>query len=260
MNRSRATVPALVVAAALAAASPLLLAGQPAAAAAGAAPGSASAEPLRESVLVSGTGEVLGEPDTLTANFAVETVASTVDAALDQASATATRMRDSLAGAGVAKADLQTSNVTVSSRQNDDHKITGYSANQELTATIRNLSRAGKLMSAAIAAGGDAARLNGVSFAVENDDALLDEARRKAFAAARSKAELYARAAGRPLGRVLRVSEETPGLYGGSGEHDKMAAVADFAVPVEPGRQRLAVTVTVEWALQPAPGTTAPAA
>ncbi|WP_328476219.1 SIMPL domain-containing protein [Actinoplanes sp. NBC_00393] len=237
MNRSRVTLSALVV---LLVGSSWLLSGRPAYA----------AEPLRESVLVTGTGEVLGEPDTLTANFAVETTAATVDEALKNATGAATRMRDALVRAGTATADLQTSNVSINAKQNDDQKITGYAVHQGLTAQIRDLPRAGAIMSAAIAAGGDAARLNGVSFAVENDTALLAEARRKAFADARAKAELYAREAGRPLGRVIRISEEAPNYYGGTGGDYKSMAAADFAVPVEPGRQQLTATVTVEWALQ----------
>jgi uncharacterized protein YggE len=207
-------------------------------------------------VVVSGTGEVFGEPDTLAANFAVETSGSTVADALAGANTAATRMRDALVRAGVARADLQTSDVGISSKQNDDKEITGYTVSQGLTAKIRNLPRAGALMSAAIAAGGDAARLNGVSFAIEDQTALLNEARKKAFADARGKAELYARQAGRPLGRVVKVSDETSGYREPVAQY--AMAAADSAVPIEPGRQRLAVTVTVEWSFRPAAETPAP--
>lgn len=207
------------------------------------------ADQPRESVLVTGQGEASGKPDLLDANFAVETNASTVADALNRASAAATRMRDTLVRGGVAKADLQTSNVNISSTRKDNGTVTGYSVNQGLSAKIRNLARAGGLLSAAIAAGGDAARLNGVSFAIEDDAALLVEARKKAFADARAKAALYAREAGRPLGRVVKVSEESPSQWGPGG-HDKFAA-SDSPVPLEPGRQRLTVTITVEWALDP---------
>jgi uncharacterized protein YggE len=232
MRRSVVLAPLLVVLAALAVPSP-------------ASGDVAPASP--ESVQVTGTGEVSGRPDLLTATFAVEAGASTVDKALNDANAAATRMRDSLVRAGTARSDLQTSDIGISADRNDDQAITGYTVTQGLTAKIRNLPRAGALMSAAIAAGGDAARLSGVSFSIEDDAALLMEARRKAFDDARGKAELYAGAAGRPLGRVLRVSEETPTYTGGAG--GSFAAAADMAVPIEPGRQQLTVTVVVEWAL-----------
>ncbi|MBL7255873.1 SIMPL domain-containing protein [Paractinoplanes lichenicola] len=212
------------------------------------APASANDE-QRESVLVSGTGTVSGTPDTLEAAFGVETSATTVDAAMKQATAAATRMRDTLVKGGVTRADLQTSNVNVTSMRKDDGPITGYTVSQGLTAKIRKLAKAGALMSAAVAAGGDAARLSGVSFSIDDDAALLAQARKKAFADARGKAELYAREAGRPLGRVVRVNEGGQVSWPQGGQ-DRFAA-ADASIPIEPGRQQLSVTVTVEWALDP---------
>jgi uncharacterized protein len=263
MNRSRVTGPALLLATAGALSAEILGAGPasavgPVMSAPAVRPGSeavppSAADPTWESVLVTGTGEVLGEPDTLTADLAVETTAATVGAALDQAVTAATRMRDTLVRAGVARADLQTANVSVTSTQDDKGKLTGYTVNQGLTATIRNLPKAGALMTAAITAGGDAARLAGVSFTIEKNAALLAEARRKAFADARAKAELYAREAGRPLGRVVKISESSPG-HMEPVHRDKMttAMAAMDSVPIEPGRQRLTVTVAVEWVLAPA--------
>jgi uncharacterized protein len=219
--------------------------------AAGSRPALASDDVSRESVQVSGQGVVFGRPDRLDASFGVETSAPTVGAALKVANASGARMRDSLVKGGVTKADLQTSNVTISSTRKDDGAITGYTVTQGLTAKIRKLAQGGALISAAVTAGGDAARLNGVSFAIENDTALLAEARKKAFADARAKAELYARAAGRPLGRVVKVNESNPTYWGGAAAGQDRFAAADAPVPLEPGRQQLTVTVTVEWALDP---------
>jgi uncharacterized protein YggE len=241
----------LVVLAALAVLSPGPLGSRPAFASATTTVDPSPAGQFRESVLVEGTGEVYGNPTTLAADLAVETTAATVGEALNRANVAATRMRDTLVRAGIARADLQTSSLSISSKVNDAQAIIGYTVNQGLTVKIRNLRRAGELLSAAIAAGGDAARLNGVSFAIDNDAALLATARRHAFADARRKAELYAREAGRPLGRVLKVSETAPSCGGCFGQNNSFAMAS--RVPIEPGRQRLAVTVTVEWALGPPP-------
>jgi uncharacterized protein YggE len=208
---------------------------------------------FRESVLVDGTGEAYGSPDTLAADLAVETTAATVGQALDRANVAATRMRDTLVRAGIARADLQTSSISIGPKVNEAQAIIGYTVSQGLTAKIRNLRRAGEILSAAIAAGGDAARLHGVSFAIDNDAALLATARRNAFADARRKAQLYAREAGRRLGRVLRVSETAPSCGGCVGQDSSFAMGGGSRVPIEPGRQRLSVTVTVEWALDPRP-------
>jgi uncharacterized protein YggE len=249
MVRSRFMTPVLVVLAALAVLSPGPLGSRPAFASATATVDPSPAGQFRESILVDGTGEVIGNPNTLDVDLAVETTAATVGEAWDRANVAATRMRDTLVRAGIARADLQTSSLSISSKVNDAQVIIGYTVSQGLTVKIRNLQRAGALMSAAIAAGGDAARLNGVSFAIDNDAALLATARRNAFADARRKAELYAREAGRRLGRVLKVSETAPSCWGCVGQNSFFAMGS--RVPIEPGRQRLAVTVTVEWALGP---------
>ncbi|GAA3300564.1 SIMPL domain-containing protein [Dactylosporangium vinaceum] len=245
MSRSRATAPLFAALTTFVALSSTLLGG-PAAAAADA--------PAVDSVLVTGTGEVSGEPDTVTADFAVEITAAAVDDAMTRAGTAATRVRDALLHAGVARADLQTSNVNVGAQRNDDGNVTGYTVSQGITATIRSLPQAGAVLSAAIAAGGDAARLNGVWYSIEDDTALLSQARKLAFADARAKAQQYAQEAGRPLGRVMTVSE-VPFTVPVSGGFDyRSGADAPAApMPVEPGRQRLSVTVTVEWALPPAP-------
>jgi uncharacterized protein YggE len=253
MLRSRFTTPVLVLAA-LAVLSAGPLGSRPAFASATATADPSPAGQFRDSVLVDGTGEAYGNPNMLTGDLAVETIAATVGEALNRNNMAATRMRDTLVRAGIARADLQTSNLSIGPKMNQAQAIVGYIVNQGLTVKIRNLRRAGELLSAAIAAGGDAARLNGVSLAIDNDAALLARARRNAFADARQKAEQYARAAGRRLGRVLKVSETTPSCGGCFGQNSSFAMGAGGpGVPIEPGRQRLAVTVTVEWALDPPP-------
>ena len=248
MIDSRAPKFALVVlqAATLVVLSPWLGGDIPAYASAGTSVESPPAGQAWESVQVTGTGEVFGEPDTLFADFAVETSASTVDGASTSANAAATRMRDALVRAGISTVDIQTSNIVIGSRLDDDQEITSYTAGQGLTATIRNLPQSGAILSTAIAAGGDAARLKGTSFAIEDQVELLNDARKKAFANARETAELYARQAGRPLGRVVKVSEATR-YQGRTAEYN---TATGSTVPIEPGRQRLTVSVTVEWSFQ----------
>src|SRR5690349_8039690 len=105
MLRSRFTTPVLVVLTALAVLSPGPLGSRPAFASATATVDPSPAGQSRDSVLVDGTGEVYATPNILTADLAVETTATTVAEALDRANAAATRMRDTLLRAGIARAD-----------------------------------------------------------------------------------------------------------------------------------------------------------
>jgi uncharacterized protein YggE len=204
----------------------------------------------RDGVLVSGTGEVMGRPDTLVAEFGAEATAASVDDALARADRALGRITDTLKKGGVDEADLQTASVDVYPQYSDDgQRVTGYQAQQQLTVTFRDVDAAGRLISRAVSAGGDAARLSGLSFRIDDDSALLADARRKAFDDAKSKAELYGDAAGRGLGRVVSVTETVQGNdtpYPMSSYYAaRDAAKAD--VSLQPGQQQLSVTVTVEW-------------
>jgi len=204
-------------------------------------------ERARDGVLVSGTGFVEGRPDVLTVQIGVETRGPTVDRALDLANQALGRVSTAFTKGGVAESDLQTSGLSIYPQfDNEGRRITGYQVSEQLSVKLRDLVKAGALIGQAADAGGDATRLNGLSFDIEDDSALLTQARRKAFDEAKAKAELYAQASGRGLARVVSVNESV------SAPSTPQPASADFAatkaVPILPGQQRLSVTVTVEWA------------
>ncbi|MGH8836868.1 MAG: SIMPL domain-containing protein [Actinomycetes bacterium] len=210
----------------------------------------ASTDRAREGVLVSGTGKVLGMPDTLRADFGADARGETVDAALRTANSALGRIRDALVDRGVAEADIQTAGIEIYPRYARGGAIIGYQVSHQLTVKIRDLDKAGATIGAAVDAGGNAARLSGVSFAIEDDDTLLAEARRQAFADAKAKASLYGEQAGRQLGPVVSVTETVRTADVSRESFRADAAVAAIAVPIEPGQQQLAVTVTVEWAFR----------
>lgn len=204
-------------------------------------------------VVVTGLGTVTGRPDVLRFTVGVEVSADTVDAALAQADAAAERVLAALRDRGVPDADLQTASVQIHPRYDEQGRtVTGYTMRQDVAVTLRDLGGAGATMGAAVTAGGDAARLSGVAFSLEDDAALLAGAREQAFAQARAKAEQYADLAGRDLGPVLSVRESVrhPGpqpvdVYGGAAAAER--AVAD--VPLAPGSADATVTVEVQWEL-----------
>jgi len=211
----------------------------------------ATTDRAREGVLVSGTGKVYGMPDTLRADFGAEARAETVDAALRSANGALTRIRDALVDGGVAEADIQTAGIDIFARHARGGAISGYQVSHRLTVKIRDLDKAGTIIGAAVDAGGNAARLSSVSFAIEDDDALLADARRQAFADAKAKAELFAEQAGRGLGPVVSVTEtvRAADTYRQSFA-DSVPTPASIDVAIEPGQQQVAVVVTVEWAFR----------
>ncbi len=125
----------------------------------------------------------------------------------------------------------------------------GFEVHQSLSVKLRNLETAGKVISEAAAAGGNATRIHGVWFEFSDTEKLTKDARDQAFAAAKVKAEQYARLAGGSLGRVVSVSE---GSEGGGGYPYPVAARdagSASSVPLAPGSQQVGVTTTVVWEL-----------
>lgn len=232
-------------------AAPVLLAGTacgvPGAAA---APTPAAGAPADEAgVRVSGVGTAVAAPDILRVMLAVESTAPTVEQALEDADAAARRVLDALADLGVAERDVQTVDLQLHSRDRPDGEQTdGYVARQTLSVTLRDLEEAGATIGAAVEAGGEAARLQGLTFALEDDTALREQARDEAFADARRIAEQYAELAGRELGRLVSIEEQSGGARPGP---MPLAEAADAeSVPLAPGTTEVTVTAHVRWALE----------
>lgn len=205
------------------------------------------------SVSADGTSEA--RPDLATLNVGVTTEGQTAQAALQENSRRMAALTQALRRAGVAERDIQTSNVSVypqqQYREGQEPLITGYQANNTVTAKVRNIENTGRVIDAAVAAGGN--NINGVSFSHANPEAQLDIARRDAIAEARRRAELYASALNMRVVRVVAVSE-------GGGYSPPipfpMAARMDAAVPaappppIAPGEIETRVSVNVTFELR----------
>lgn len=203
-------------------------------------------------IAVSGTGQAPGTPDVLRLDLGVSTSGSSAQQALDRSSRAMQKVISALRAGGVEKADIRTSGLSLDPTYDyskSSARITGYSASNTVTATLRDLGSAGRVIQQAVAAGGDASRLQGVALDLDHDDAVVAKAREAAFADAKAKAEAYAKAAGRQLGAVTLVSEDSTG----SQPVDMRAAfasaagVASPAVPVQAGTTQVGVTVHVVW-------------
>jgi uncharacterized protein YggE len=203
-------------------------------------------------ITVSGTAAVAGTPDTLRVDLSVVATATSVTEALAKANGAADAVQKSLLGSGVTKKDLQTSGLNIGPRYDYTNpaapRLTGFDVSESLTAKLRDLGRAGDAIGKAVGAGGNAVRVNGVSLNLEETGALVSEARGAAFADARTKAEQYARAAGRSLGGVVSVAESvanpSPISMGGA---DVLTTAAK--VPIQPGSQNVSVTVSVVFSM-----------
>lgn len=200
-------------------------------------------------IVVDGTGLTSGTPDVLRVVLGVTVRRGDVSSALEAANSRQNRLRNVLKKGGVQAKDLQTSEVSVYPSYDNRGRPNGYQVSETLTAKLRNLTKAGRLITDAVNAGGNEAVVQGVSFTLEDNVALLAQARDAAFADAKAKAERYADLSGRALGAVQLITESTSAPVQRYA-YDSAKAASRSPVPIEPGTSDISVSVTVRWALR----------
>jgi uncharacterized protein YggE len=209
---------------------------------------------LREppSITVVGSGTAAARPDTAEVAAGVVTQATTAAQALAQNSAAMDKVLKAVAALGIADKDVQTTNFNVipqrrAGRQEPQPpEIVGYEVSNQVRIKVRDLAAVGRLLDTLVGQGANA--LGGISFSVGEPAPVLDQARTKAMADARRKAEVYTQAAGVKLGPLLSIREATAAIPRFGGEMPR--AMAMTAVPVAPGEQEFQATVTVTYELR----------
>jgi uncharacterized protein YggE len=199
----------------------------------------------RGGVTVTGTGVAEAVPDRAVAELGAEARAVDAERALSLAAECIDRMTAVLRDAGV---DDRAMRTTLSGTWTDG-SATGSSrvvARLGLQVTLRDVASAGDLVGAAVGAGGEPARMDGLRLEVSDPSGAQADAREAAWADAVARATDWARLSGRRLGTVLWVqeggSEGAPVLFGRA-----KGAVAAMSVPVEAGVQAVTAAVTVRW-------------
>lgn len=197
-------------------------------------------------VTVVGSGQVQGVPDTLTADVAMEFTAPDVSGALNQSSQRQQAVIDAVVGSGVDLKDISTTQVSVQPQFNDN-TISGYRASNAIKVKIRDTAKASQTLALIASTGGDATRINSVDYSIEDDSDLVRDARARAFDDAKNRAEQYAGLSGLDLGKVISISEQSGGSTPPT--PTPMPRAAMEAVPLAPGQQTVAFSVTVVWEL-----------
>jgi uncharacterized protein YggE len=198
------------------------------------------------------TGEVSRVPDLARISAGVVTAAPTASGALEQNARQMESVRSALKRAGIADRDIQTSSINLFPDYRQDQtgtappQIVGYRASNDVSVRFRDIRNAGRILDALVAQGAN--QINGPSLSIENPDDALDEARTKALAAARKRAELYARSLGKRVGRILSVSES--GGYSGGPVVLGMMSMRDAKTQIDPGEQTLSVSLSVSFELE----------
>lgn len=198
-------------------------------------------------VTVVGSGEARGVPDTVTADVGIEVVARDAAAAMNQVNDRQRKVIDALTQRGLNAKDIRTTGVDVAPQYGENSTITGYRAGNSIALTIRDLDAAPGALSTVVDIGGNAARINSVTYSIEDDTELLRDARAMAFRDARNRAEQYAELSGLSLGRVISISEAPESNPPRPMPAAPEAKAADM--PLLPGEQTVGFAVTAVWEL-----------
>ncbi len=199
------------------------------------------------------TGESMRVPDIAIISAGVVTRARTAAAAMQENAQRMERVIAALRAVGIAERDIQTSNVSLNPEYHHQDgqppRLTGYTASNQVNIRFRDIRNSGRVLDVLVAQGAN--QINGPSLTIDKPEAALDEARAKAVAAGRARAELYARALGMRVVRLLSVSEG--GNFGGPQpmvmmRAESRAVAAD--TKIDPGEQQLQVTVAMSFELQ----------
>jgi uncharacterized protein YggE len=154
-------------------------------------------------------GETHVRPDMATINLGVTTSAKTAAAALAANGQQMSGVMAALKVAGIAAKDIQTSNLNLNPQyayeQNQPPRLTGYQASNQVTVTVHDLSLLGAAVDATVGAGAN--EVSGVNLGLNDPLAAENAAREQAVRALTAKADLYARATGYRVGRLVSLSE-----------------------------------------------------
>lgn len=202
------------------------------------------------------TGSVRMAPDMATVSAGVVTEAETAAEALSANSRAMNQVFAALRRAGIAEEDIQTSSLQISpvwsggyssNGRESERRITGYQATNTVTARVSELDNLGQTVDALVSSGAN--QLQGVNFGLEDRDAAMTEARRRAVRELGDLRSLYADALGVEIGRLVEFSEGSnysppqPMMFARS-------EAMDSSTPIAGGQIEVSVTVTGVYAIE----------
>jgi uncharacterized protein YggE len=219
-----------------------------------AAPAFAQAE-FPSAISVTGEASVSVAPDLAQLDAGVASDGKTAREASEANNTAMAKVVAALKTAGIDEKDFQTSRLSLqpqyAANRTGPSAITGYHASNRVTVKLHDVGKVASVIDALVGAGAN--DIGNVNFMVSQASWHLDQAREQAFADAKRKAEIYAKAAGLTLGTPLSIAEEgAPAPV----FRTKMMPAAPMAMaaptPIAQGEETLSVTVSVSWAIKAA--------
>lgn len=205
------------------------------------------------------TGKATRVPDVAIINAGVQTRAATAAEAIRTNAERMERVIAALRKAGVEARDIQTSSINLNPEYRYDREgikapeLIGYNANNQVTVRFRDVAKSGRILDTLVEVGANS--INGPSLVIDNPDEALDEARLDAVNKGRARAELYAKALGKRVTRLVVVNEGAsigrppPPPPPPMMERDG-AIMVTASSAIAPGEQDISVTLQMSFDLE----------
>jgi len=210
----------------------------------------------QEGIWVTGQGEVQAVPDVAVLTLGVQAQAPSVSEAQEQARQAMDALMAALRASGIDEKDIQTTgyNIWQQTRWDPNRQVeepVGYQVSNTVRVKVRQVEDAGAVIDATVAAAGDLIRVQGIYFEVDDPSSYLDEARAKAVADAKKRAEQLASLAGVTLGKPTYITESyyTPVIYRGI-EAAMPESAAGAPTPIMPGETTISANVQIVYSIQ----------
>lgn len=208
---------------------------------------------MKRTISVTGNGSAQAPPDMMTVVLGLESRDAGAGKAYDDVGVAAAAVTTALRGRGVGDNDMRTEGLNLRAeldwQEGHGQRVTGYVASTFLRVNLRELGGASAAIAAAVDAGGDAIRVNGVEPGFSDPTAVTASAQDAAWRDAAGKAAQFADLASAVLGKVVTVVQHPAGqmpipLGGGM---VRAAASATDGVALEAGETTVNASVSVTW-------------
>lgn len=204
---------------------------------------------------ITATGKTTRVPDVAVIRAGVVTQAATAAAAMADNSKRMTAVLAALKSAGIAARDIATASISLQPQYRyEDNKppvVTGYQASNSVSIRFRDLAKAGTILDTLVRLGANT--IDGPNLTIDKPEAAQDEARVDAIRVARARAELYARAAGLSVVRIVTISENgefSPPVVPVAFKARGFAADSAQSVPIVAGETDITINVSVRFLLK----------
>jgi len=205
-------------------------------------------------ITVTGTAKVSATPDVAVLSLGIVSEGATVKSAqqgvTEKMNAIVSSLKNSFK---INTKDIKTESYSVNPKYDwtgGQQRIIGYTADQSVTVKVRDFDQTGDILAKAVELGAN--NVSGPNFTIDDTEKVKADAREKAIAQAKAKAELLADQVGIKLGRIVNFYEggnEIANIgYGIGGSPTlSMDSVAKAAPAIEPGSQEIQLTVSISY-------------